>query len=97
MESQPQNPEFRIIPENFHNGLGCLCSVSSTWCHGLVRAFSGRIIHYMCWVKMISLFDKSFNSSLREEDLESLTFSLLENCSCCFCRLLIFFFKIIFF
>ena len=30
MESQPQNPEFRINPENFHLCLccACLCSVS---------------------------------------------------------------------
>ena len=26
MESQPQNPEFRINPENFHP---CFCEVSS--------------------------------------------------------------------
>ena len=34
MESQPQNPEFRIVPENFHpclyhNGMTCCMETSS--------------------------------------------------------------------
>ena len=27
MESQPQNPEFRIIPENFHPCMSTLCFI----------------------------------------------------------------------
>ena len=29
MESQPQNPEFRINPENFHS---CTIFISRLWC-----------------------------------------------------------------
>ena len=31
MESQPQNPEFRINPENFHPCKLALCKISVIW------------------------------------------------------------------
>ena len=49
MESQPQNPEFRMNPENFHpcepcSAIGSKSNCRSRGCefdHSLVRYFSG--------------------------------------------------------
>ena len=58
MESQPQNPEFRICPENFHpcityepphgisNNVVCATSKGSdqpAHMHSLIRAFARRL------------------------------------------------------
>ena len=50
MESQPQNPEFRINPENFHPGMHATLKNYYLYVHWLLtqKALTNRLVFPVC-------------------------------------------------